>query len=404
MLHVIPAAQPGSFNPWRRTIVLSVGQMVAWGTLYYSYAVVAPALAQSTGVAREAIALGFSITLLVSGLLARYVGRRMDSHGTRAVLVAGAVIGPAALLVLASAQGLGTVWVAFVTLGIGHSTALYEPAFRAVVGWFHNERERRRALLVVTCVGGLASIAFTPLTTSLLLSHGWRVALAALAALMFIVTLPIALATPSGSLVRHGDRPDPARDRCSGTGSVVRRVAIAFGAHSFASAALALALLWHLSADGVPVVHAAFIAGLAGAAQVPGRLLVGVVQELVDETWRVPLEFWLQAVTLSLIAFSGGTLRLLAVLVFGAVGGAMTLERATVTAKWFGADRFGRVSGEIASVGLVGRAAAPIVVELVSSRWGYHVMLAGTAVMLAAAGFAFAIGHGARTVHAMPVN
>lgn len=394
-------AASADFNPWRGTLGVAVGQMVAWGTLYYSYAVVAPALARAMDVPRHTIALGFSMTLLVSGTLARHVGRRMDAHGTRAVLVAGAVLGPGALLMLASADHLATVWVAFAVLGVSHALALYEPAFRAVVSWFRGARERRRALLLVTSVGGLASAAFTPIATALLMAHGWRAALAALAVVLLAIGLPIALATPDASLAV----PSPARDDAVGhrqaAGPGVRRLAVAFGAHAFASAALAVALLWHLAVKGMPMANAAVLVGLAGAAQVPGRLLIGVAQELVDDTWRVPAGFLAQAVALTLIAFTDGMALVLAVLVFGAASGAMTLERAAMTAKWFGVDRFGRVSGEIASVGLVGRAAAPFVVELVGGPLGYDVMLAGTAALLAAAGLTFAVGHGARTAPAM---
>ena len=50
---------------------------------------------------------------------------------------------------------------------------LYEPAFVAVTGWFGDVRNRARALLVITLMGGLASSIFLPFTAALLARTDW---------------------------------------------------------------------------------------------------------------------------------------------------------------------------------------------------------------------------------------
>jgi predicted MFS family arabinose efflux permease len=52
------------------------------------------------------------------------------------------------------------------------STVLYDVAFTVVAVWF--QKERHRAMLVITLVAGLASTIFVPLATFLNESLGWR--------------------------------------------------------------------------------------------------------------------------------------------------------------------------------------------------------------------------------------
>lgn len=385
---------------WRSTWSLGVGQLAAWGTLYYAYAVLAPSISGSLGVSRRTLACAFSLTLLVSGVLARPVGRRLDRSGARPVLLAGALLAPLSLVALGGSVTLAALWIAFVALGAAQALSLYEPAFRAVVAWFPVEAERGRALLLVTSLGALASTVFVPLTASLVVTLGWRAATFVLAGLLAVVTIPTALALPAPPALPAAAAGPPATHaplhaagaRWTPTAGA-RWLALAFGAHAFASAAVAVALIWHLVESGEPLMRAALLAGLAGAAQLPGRLLTGLVIPHVDDAWRLPLNFGIQAVGLSLVAFADGAGVTLGVICFGAASGAMTLERATLTAKWFGAARFGAVSGHLAAVGLVGRAVAPFAVEFAHARVRYGEVLAAIAFLLAAAGLTVAFAH-----------
>lgn len=387
LLRLTAAARPLAGGRWGSTVAVAVGQLVAWGALYYSYAALAPSISSTLGVSRRATALSFSAALLVAGLLARSVGRALDRAGARAVLLAGAIVGPLSLLLLARAQGIVTLWVAFIMIGVAQSLALYEPAFRALVDWFARERERQLAMLVVTSLGGFASTVFVPLTVALDAAHGWRATVMALAIVLGLIALPVALLVP----VRVSVAPprEGALEARPVAPPAVRRLAIAFGLQAFASAVVTVALIWHLVERGAAPLAAAFVAGLVGAAQVPGRLLVTPLQALVADRSRLPLNFVLQALALVALAFAPGGWTVTAAVLFGAAAGAMTLERAAVTVRWFGADRFGAVSGRIASVSLVGRAVAPIAVEGARSVVGYDAVLGGSALLLAAAAIVF---------------
>jgi MFS family permease len=369
---------------------MAVSQLVAWGTLYYAYAVLAPELAATLAVSTRLIALAFSGTLVVAGAGAPLVGRWLDRVGARPVLVAGSLVGPIALLAIAATDNGLSLAVAFIVLGVAQALALYESAFRAIVDWFPHDGTRRRAFLLVTTLGGFASTVFVPLVAALVAEYQWRIATVVLAGILAVVAIPTALLLPDRR--RSTDPPHtsaaPVDDHGPRRGT--RRLRLAFGLHAFTSTAVAVSLVWHLAESGMSMMHAAWITGLLGAAQVPGRLLLAPIQDLLTDGWRLPLNFVTQACALIVVAFSEGALQISAVIVLGAMSGAMTLERAAVTVRWFGTTRFGAASGTLAAGGLAGRALAPLIIEVLRSAIGYALAFTATALLLAVAGLAFA--------------
>lgn len=345
---------------------------------YYAYNVLCAPIARDLGLSSRFVAGAFSLTLFLAGTLARPVGRALDERGARPVLLLSAVVGPLAFAAFAVVRHELTLLLAFAALGIAQSLALYEPAFRAIVQWFPVERERSRALLVLTSVAGFASTAFLPLTALLVERCGWRWTVLILASLAAAVTIPVRLCIPAKPGAARGDVVETAG---SAARSIVENLLGAgFALQSFASTGATVYLVWHLVEQGEPLGRAAVIAGLAGAAQVPGRLLLAPLQRALRTAVRLPLLFLVQAGALSVVALGSGSLVHAAILLFGAAGGAMTLERASVTLEWFGRDDFGTRSGRIASIAFVARAASPFGVELLHGTGSY----AGAFAMLAA--------------------
>lgn len=174
------------------------------------------------------------------------------------------------------------------------------------------------------------------------------------------------------------------------TPSGARRLATAFGLQSFVASAVVVALLWHLLESGTPMLHASFTAGLVGAAQVPGRLLVGALQNGVGDSWRVTVGLGVQAAGLLAIALSQDMALTAGAVLFGAASGAMTLERAVIPARWFGTTNYGLASGTLAAAGLAGRAVAPFAVELAHARVAYGTVLLALVPILLVGAVVFA--------------
>jgi MFS family permease len=365
-------------NRWLSVGVLSVDQLFAWGVLYYAYTVLSAPLSDSLGLPRSFVAGAFSAGLLVSGLLARQVGHVLDVRGTGVILRAGALVGLLALGLLAGAQGQVSLLLAFLLLGVAQSMSLYEPAFRTAVEWFPREPSRSRALLLVTIVGGFASTVFVPLTTELVVRWGWRSAVLLLGLGLGAVLLPARwlLPLPSRPAAPAAEGASPLAPSLSATW-----LAGVFALHALASTAVSLQLVWQRVERGDSLAHAAGVAGLLGAAQVPGRIGVGLLRR--DAAPLLPQLLGLQALALLGIALGPEPVATACVVLFGGASGVMTLERAHVLITWYGRERFGAHNGRLSAAAVLPRAAAPFLVELGHTLASYSALFAALAVALA---------------------
>ena len=82
---------------WNSPFVISVNalgltQITAYGTSSYCLGVLAKPIAADTGWDTSTVYLGFSLSLLVMGLISTTVGRLIDRIGARAIMSIGTVI------------------------------------------------------------------------------------------------------------------------------------------------------------------------------------------------------------------------------------------------------------------------------------------------------------------------
>lgn len=366
---------------WRGVVSLAVAEMTSWGILYYSFAVFLGFLVRDLDVSTAAVSGAFSVALVASAVAAGPVGRALDRWGARRVMTTGGLLAIAAFSLFHRADRLWHVYVLWGLIGLSHAGVLYEPAFAAVARWFPELAGRTRALLVVTSVAGLASTVFLPLTAFLSERYGWRDAALVLAVALAVVTLPLHAWLPREDLAPGASRaPATRRAGLHFLGSIV-------AIQAFVSAGVAVHLVTYLHATGLSLSAAAGIAGLSGAAQVPGRLLFGPFMRWAGQRWRLPILLTAQGVALLAIVALRDVAVIGAVVLFGAANGMLTLERATLVAERFGVAEYGAISGRIATFSLIGRAAAPFAVAILAgaiSHGGGFAMLSGMLVAAAA--------------------
>src|SRR3954469_26055436 len=85
---------------WAPITLLGIGQICAWGTLYYSFAVTEPLIAREFGISLPSAVLGYSALLVAGAVAAPTVGRTIDRLGGRIVLASDAIIGAAGLTII----------------------------------------------------------------------------------------------------------------------------------------------------------------------------------------------------------------------------------------------------------------------------------------------------------------
>jgi MFS family permease len=349
---------------WRAAVLLAIDQLVAWGALYYAYAIVSEPIARELGVSRAWIGGACSGALVVSAVVAPRVGRALDLHGARSVLIAGALVGGVALAAIAIAPTLGSLVAAFALLGLAQSLGLYDAAFAGLVDYFGDARERARAMVLLTIVGGLASVVFLPLLRAWVEQWGWRSGIAALAGTFVAVALPLRLALPRARTSSRRPRGDePPR-----TSRALTLLSAAFALHAFASTALSASIVWYLTARGETFEAAAWLAALVGASQIPARVAMPPFLRSVSIEHRVPAWLALQAMAVVAIVLAPREASWVGLVVFGAANGMMTLERPAIVLAWFGTTHFGARSARMASTTALARAIGPFAIEAVTSR------------------------------------
>ncbi len=373
---------------WRRVCALGVAQIVSWGTLFYTIAVLGQAMRTATGVSDLWLYGSFTAGLFASGMVSPAAGRDIDAHGGRRVLALGSVLAAVACALLASAQGPLTVLAGWVLAGVAMGATLYDPAFATlhqVAG-----REYRRAVTALTLFGGFASTVFWPLSQYILDTFGWRTAYATYAVLHLAVCLPVHLASvPRG---RHGPAPvaEAATDKVH-AGPVFVWLAIALSLVAFIASAITSHLVGLLTATGLTSRDAVLVGSLIGPMQVAGRVMEFAFARDVRAVTVGAFAFTMMAVALAIFTQVHGVwiVALAFAITYGWANGVVTIVRGTVPAELFGHRGYGALLGRLALPQFVTKAVAPFALALLlivdpTRDWAAHALLVLGVLALAA--------------------
>jgi MFS family permease len=279
------------------------------------------------------------------------------------------------LVVLSQVTSLVQFYVVWALLGLVMATVLYEPAFVVITAWF--ERQRTRAMMIVTLMAGLASTIFFPVAAWLIEQMGWRPALLALAAFLAVtVIVPYALLLRrrpedigqhvDGDATAHAAHAAARRVHKLSVGEALRQpsfrwLAVAFGLNSLASIAVYTHLIAYMHDRGFEPTLAASLAGLVGAMQVVGRIILGILGDRVPLRVNAAVVLALQPAAFLILLLAPGIVGLATfVALFGASRGAVTLVRPAFVADIYGRERYGTIAGALAAFVTIATAAAPL--------------------------------------------
>lgn len=351
---------------WRRVCALGVAQIVSWGTLFYTIAVLGGAMRADTGTTDLWLFGSFTAGLFLSGLVSPLVGRQIDAFGGRRVLAAGSLTGALACAVLATAQGPLTLAAGWLLAGAAMAACLYDPAFATlhqIAGMSY-----RRAVTALTLFGGFASTVFWPLSQYLLDTVGWRQTFAIYAALHLALCLPLHVASvPAG---RGAWERTPAADPDAAPrprgGPTFVWLAAALSLSAFIGSAVAAHLIGLLTATGLSARDAVLIGSLIGPMQVAGRIMEFAFNRHVRALAMGTFAFALMAGALAVFTQVRGIwiVALAFAIPYGWANGIMTIVRGTVPAELFGHRDYGALLGRLALPQFVLKAVAPLALTL----------------------------------------
>jgi len=380
---------------WAIVAALSVTVTVSYGVLTYAFGVLLPSMQRDLGWSKVEITGAFSLALLISALSGLVVGRLLDRRSPRLLMSAGSVGGTLLVLAWSQVHSLVALYAVFAPLGLVMACVLYEPVFVVVTKWF--AQRRHAAITVVTLAGAFASLVFSPLTERLEAAFGWRNALVALAIVFGIVTLPLhaLVLRPSPALaLEEESRRDDHTLRQAVRTAPFWLLTGAFTLTAFAWSAVAVHLVSLLLLGGADARFAAFSLGLLGIAQLPGRLVFGLIGRRFSDQTLAAIVFGVGTASLVLLAVEQERWAVIVfALAFGASGGTGILLRATLVVDLYGRTNYGAISAVMAGASNMARAAAPVSASLVILLpGGYDTLLwtlvagsAGAAIAAAAA-------------------
>ena len=363
----LPQAQPSLSAALRRLVsALGIGQIISWGTLFYSIAVLGPPMAHTLGVSDVMLYGSFTAGLFVSGLASPWVGRRIDRHGGRGVLAGGSVLGAFACVLLAASVNGTTMLAGWLVAGVAMAACLYDPAFATL--FRVSGASYRRAVTALTLFGGFASTVFWPLSQWLLEAHGWRFAFAVHAALNAGVCLPLHLAfVPAAEAQRSAAQPAAPPALAADTrAQTFAWLAGAFAIAAFLSSAVSAHLVVLLAAGGLAARDAVLVGAMIGPMQVAGRVMEFAFSSRWPPLMVGTLAFGLLALALVVLSLVRGVwvVALLFALLYGWANGVMTIVRGTVPGVLFGSRDYGALLGRLAQPQFILKSLAPVAVTL----------------------------------------
>ena len=173
---------------------LGTAQTLAWASSYYLPAMLARPMARDLGVQVTTVFAAFSLAMLLAAAVGPFAGRAIDRLGGRPVLVGSNLMFAAGLGGLAMAQGPWGLFAAWLLIGVGMGSGLYEAGFASLVRLYG--RDARDAITGITLIAGFASTVGWPLSAALEIGIGWRGACGVWAALHLVLGLPLNLSLP----------------------------------------------------------------------------------------------------------------------------------------------------------------------------------------------------------------
>ena len=366
-----------------RIAALGFAQIINWGVLYYTLALIGPLVMAETGWSEAFVYSGFAVATILTGLCGPFAGRAVDRLGGLPVMMVGTAISAVGVLILGLAYSATTYLIAWAMMGIGMSACLYDSSFAALAQMAGPMT--RRAISGLTLVAGFSSTITWPLTSLLLTITGWRGVCFADAAAMIGVAVPLIWVALRSTRRNHigsafratGTEENSARSK---PGSVPHdRViqamilfALIFTAQGFVVNAMSIHVLSIFTALGMGGTAALLAGTLIGPAQVAARLIELIFGKNLSamRLGLITMGLFPIGLLVPLICPPSIATALCFGIVYGASAGLSTIARGVMPYELFGAEGYGRRLGLLSSPTLLAKAFAPAAIAAVMGAFG----------------------------------
>ena len=374
-----------------RTMVwlLGITQIVGYGTLYYSFAILANDIASSMGQSRAVVFAVFSLSLVAGGIVSPFTGRMLDRFGATTLMWMGSLLAAAALAVSALVSNIILFGLAFIVMQVASAVILYDAAFVALVQVAGAKGQLR--IVQLTLIAGFASTLFWPLTTWLDAHLGWRNVFLLYAAMNVLICAPlhyhlrkwsgggetpVQKARAETAVPVHQLLPPPLQPRA------FMLVTMGFALTGFTISATLAQLVPMLQELGVGETSM-YVGALFGPSQVIIRFLSLVIGNQKHPVVATIIASLLQLSAILALVFTAPSIAgaVAFSVCLGCCSGLHSIVKGTLPLALFGSGGFGQRLGNMALFRLILAALAPFIFAWLMQHAG------ATAALLVLAGF-----------------
>jgi len=373
-----------------------------------AFSLLMPPLIQEFGWDRGLAAGAFSFGFLVSAVLGPIVGRAVDRHGPRPVVLCGVVLLGTGLLgatLISSPVGLYLTLGTLVGAGVncmGYTVqSLYLP------NWF--ARRRGMAIGIAFSGAGVGALVLLPWLQAMIQTEGWRAACLTMGIMALVVLGPINLfiwRRPADlGLFADGDR--------SGAGGDGRRrlrivdpawaaqewtlrralrtrpfwwLCLGYFGALYAWYAIQVHQTTYLTEIGFGSMEAAWALGLVSIVGIPGQIVGGALSDRIGREWVWSLSSLGFALCYALLIVMetapSHALLYLMILSQGLLGYAMTAVMGPIVAEIYEGPHFGVIFGVITVAMVGGGAVGPLAAGMMHDLTGSYRPAFGMAIAL----------------------
>lgn len=351
---------------------LALGQMVSWGSLYYSLAVVTLPMEQELGWSKVEINAGLTVNLLVASIMALPIGALIDRFGGYWFMVLGATGGAVLLAIWSMTTSLPVFYIVWAGLGLVHACTLSESAYNIVVS---NLTDHRRGITMISLLSGFSSSTAIPFITLFSETLGWRPAIMIVAVIHFLVPGLVSAWVLRG--IRGGGRkPDTGSASVAPLRLPLRQIlhdrifwalVAAFSVHTFVGNGITFHTIPLLLENGYAMSLIVGIMALHGPSQVLARFVLLLVGTRISTAGFGRLAFSLTLLGVGMLILSawwGVPALLIFALLYGMATGMLTLVRANSVIEYLGSYGYGAATGALTMAVALPRTTAAVVFAL----------------------------------------
>jgi MFS family permease len=357
-------------NPGYRWVIVAAGALmtcVGIGAMF-SLAVYLAPMSVETGWSRAGISSAMTLDFLTMGVAGFGWGALSDRFGTRIVVLSGAVLLGAGLLLASRATSLlefQLVYGILVGLAAG---SFFAPMIAAATLWFENNRSL--AVSLVSAGMGVAPMTISPFARWLISNYDWRAAMATIGIAAWILLIPAALLVRKPPVASSAGAASALVGEAGGAGMSATQalrspqfaiLALTFFGCCAAHSGPIFHLVSYAMSCGVPAMAAVSIYGVEGLSGLGGRLLLGVLADRLGAKPILIAGLLVQALAIASYLFVNrlGEFYALSVIFGTAYGGVMPLY-AVLAREYFGQRIMGTVFGAATMASSLGMAIGPL--------------------------------------------